>query len=286
MIDAGVEENVVAHDLGELGLAVIERDAAEAAPMERHRAAAMRNDEFQLGESLEQVGQQDLHEHHGVGVEIIGAGGVHRRIAAAGDVDHARHVELDHLLVERKPRLVGHRRRIEIAAGRIRIEVAADEAHFHAALELGGAMARIDARRLRQLAHADEILRIERHHARDQVVADLRPFHAHALVADMVAHAGGARREDGHVGAALALQFELVLLDAFADLVVGHFQRRPRRHRRLVLGIGGGGLFLAETVQVLGFGGVMAVAIDDHDLRQIRGLRTRDATARGAIVKR
>jgi hypothetical protein len=78
---------------------------------------------------------------------------------------------------------------------------------------------------LRQLAHADEILRVERADAMDQIVADLRPFQAHALVADVMAHAGSARREDRDIGAALALQLELVLLDAFADFVVGDFQR-------------------------------------------------------------
>ena len=239
---------------------------------------------FSFGKCLEQVGQQDLHEHHGVGIEIIRAGGVHRRIAAAGDVDHARHVELDHLLVERKPRLVGHRRRIEIAAGRIGIEVAADETHFHAALELGRRVLRIGARRLRQLADADEVLRKQRDHPRDQVVADLRPFQAHAFVADMMAHPGSARREDGEVGAALALQLELVLLDAFADFVVGHFQRRARRHRRLVLGIGGRGLFLAEAVQIFGLGGVVAVAIDNHGT-VAAWVGEADATVRGEIVK-
>jgi hypothetical protein len=119
--------------------------------------------------------------------------------------------------------------------------------------------------RLRQLAHADEVLRIERYDAGDQIVADLRPFEADALVADVMAHAGGARREDREVGATLALQLELVLLDAFADFVVGHLQCGARRHRRLVLGVGRRGLFLAETMQVLGLGGVVAVAIDDHD---------------------
>src|SRR6476660_9483569 len=98
----------------------------------------------------------------------------------------------------------------------------------------------------------------------DQVVADLRPFEAHALVADVVAHAGGARRENGQIGAALALQLELILLDALTNLVVRYFQRSARRQQRLVLGVGSRGLFLAEAVQVLGFGGVVAVAIDDH----------------------
>src|SRR5262249_23004390 len=78
------------------------------------------------------------------------------------------------------------------------------------------------------------------------------------------AHAGGARREDGQIGAALALQLELVLLDALADLVVRYLQRSARWRHRLVLGVGCRGLFLAEAVQVLRFGGVVAVAVDDH----------------------
>ncbi len=187
-----------------------------------------------------------------------------RRIAAAGDVDHRRHVELDHLLVERIPPLVGHRRRVEIAAGRIGVQVAADEAHLDAALQLGGGVLRRHAGRLRELADADEVLRIERDDAVDQVVADLGPLLADRLVADVMAHARGARREDRQVGVALALQFELVLLDAFLDLVVAHLQAGARRHRRLVLGVGSRGLILAETMQVLRLGGVVAVAVDDH----------------------
>ncbi len=96
----------------------------------------------------------------------------------------------------------------------------------------------------------------------DQVVADLRPFEADALVADMMPHAGGARGEDGDVRAALALQLELGALDALADLVVAHLQRRRRRHRRLVLDRLS--LLLAEAMQVLGLGRVVSVAIDDH----------------------
>src|SRR6516225_6947357 len=43
MIDAGVEKNIVADNLGKFRTTVVEREAAEAAPMKRHRAAAMRN---------------------------------------------------------------------------------------------------------------------------------------------------------------------------------------------------------------------------------------------------
>ena len=282
VIDAGIEENVVPHDFVQLGTPVVQRQAAKAAPMERHRAAAVRNDQLERGKILEQVGQDELHERHGVGVEIIRAGGVHGRIAAARYVDHRRHVELDHLLVERIPPFVGQRRRIEVAAGRIGIEIAADEAQLlDAALEFADRVLRRHARRLRQLADADEILRIQRADAVDQVVADLRPFEADALVADVMPHAGGARREDRQIGAALALQLELVLLDALADFVVGHLQRRARRHRRLVLGVGRRGLLLAEALQVLGLGGVVAVAVDDHDNSRFRGCGMADATGRG-----
>jgi hypothetical protein len=62
----------------------------------------------------------------------------------------------------------------------------------------------------------------------DQIVADLRPFEAHALVADVMAHAGSARREDRDIGAALALQLELRAFEAVPDLVVGDFQRCPQ----------------------------------------------------------
>jgi hypothetical protein len=54
------------------------------------------------------------------------------------------------------------------------------------------------------------------------------------------------------------------VLDAVANLIVRYFQRSARRQQRLVLGVRRRGLFLAEAVQVLGFGGVVAVAIDDH----------------------
>ena len=152
-----------ADDLGQFRPAVVEREPAEAAPMERHRAAAMRDDQLELREILEQVGEDELHERHGVGVEIIRAGRVHRRIAAARHVHHCRHVELDHLLVERIPPLVGQRRRIEVAAGRIGIEIAADEAElFDATLELARGILRRHVERLRQLAHADEVLREQR----------------------------------------------------------------------------------------------------------------------------
>jgi len=45
----------------------------------------------------------------------------------------------------------------------------------------------------------------------DQVVALLRPVQAGRRVANMMPHAGRTRREDGDVGSAFSLQFQLRL---------------------------------------------------------------------------
>src|SRR5262249_43686024 len=132
-----------------------------------------------------------------------------------------------------------------------------------AALELADAGLRIDAGRLRQLAHADEVLRIEPAHAVDQLVRDLRPFEADAGVADVVRHAGRARREDRQIRAALALQLELRTLDARAQLVVADLERRARGLLRGILDAGD--LALAPVVQLLRLGRVVAVTVDDHE---------------------
>ena len=107
----------------------------------------------------------------------------------------------------------------------------------------------------------------------DQVVADLRPLDPDRLVADVMAHAGGARREDRDVGAAFLLQADLVLLQALADLVVRHLQAGARRQRGLALDRLG--LVLAEAVQVLGLGRVVAVAVDDHGGPSVDGGKRR-----------
>jgi len=110
VVHAGVEEDVVAHDLGDLGPAVHEPDTAEAAPVIGHGSAAVRDDELQRREVLEEIREHQLREAHRVAVEVVGAGRKHRRVAAAADVHHRRDVELHHLLVERIPPLVAQRR--------------------------------------------------------------------------------------------------------------------------------------------------------------------------------
>jgi len=88
-------------------------------------------------------------------------------------MDHRRDVEFDHLFVERIPPSIGQRRVFPVPAGRVRVEIAPNEAEFvDAALELGNAGLRLDARRLRQLAYTDEAFRVDAANLRDQVVAD------------------------------------------------------------------------------------------------------------------
>ena len=211
-----------------------------AAPVVRRGAAAVRDDELERREILEEVRQQELHEGRRVGVDVVRAGGVEARVARRAHVHHRRHVELDDLLVERIPPAVGERRLLPVAARRIGVQVAADEPQLvDAALELGDAVLGRHARRLGQLADADEVVGVERAHAADQVVAHARPFEARRRVADVVRHHARARREDRDVGAALALHLELRAFEARADLVVADRRAtratapwRDRRSRR------------------------------------------------------
>jgi hypothetical protein len=49
--------------------------AAEAPSVVGDRAAAVRDDQLQVRELLEQVGLEELHEGGGVGVEVVQSGG-------------------------------------------------------------------------------------------------------------------------------------------------------------------------------------------------------------------
>src|SRR3546814_5880786 len=77
-----------------------------------------------------------------------------------------------------------------------------------------------------------------------------------------MAHAAGAGREDGEVGAPLPLQAKLVRLEPFADLVGRDRGAVGRAHlRALPLGVY---LLLPPGLQFVGRPGVVAVATDDH----------------------
>ena len=97
----------------------------------------------------------------------------------------------------------------------------------------------------------------------DEVVALLSPVQARGGVADVMAHPGRAGREDGDVGAAIALQLELGLLQRLADLVVADGERPSGGHVRGVAQAGD--LSLAIGLQVFWRRRVVPVTIDDHD---------------------
>src|SRR5262249_24878088 len=89
----------------------------------------------------------------------------------------------------------------------------------------------------------------------DEIVALARPVRAYLRVAYVVLHRARARREEGEIRAALALQFQLCALERVLDLLIGDLQLA-----RLLAG----DLLLAPVPEGLRCGGVVAVAIDDH----------------------
>ena len=177
-------------------------------------------------------------------------------------MDHRGHVELDHLGVERVPVPVGERGRGPVAPGRIRVQVAADEVQLpDAALELGDRVRDGHSGGLRQLADTDEILRVQVDHALDEVVVGARPGARDGLVAEVMPHGRGARREHGEIRAALLLQPQLVLLDGFPDLVIRDGAGPGRRCTRVLQARE---LRIAEFLMSGRRRRVMTVAVDDH----------------------
>src|ERR1700744_6081773 len=148
-----------------------------------------------------------------------------------------------------------------VASGRIGIEIKPGEAVVADAwFDLADAVLRRDAGRLRQHADADEVAREERADAVDQLIAGQGPGFAGRRVAQMMAHSRCARREDGKIGAALALHLELSVDDGLPDFVVRH--RWPRR-RNLVRGMRLN-LLLAPFFVLRRRRGVVTMTIDNH----------------------
>src|SRR6187399_1036920 len=101
----------------------------------------------------------------------------------------------------------------------------------------------------------------------------------------MMGHGGSARAEDGHVGAALAQQPQLVLLQRLPDLVVGQSRIKRRNLARLERGL----LGFAPVVMRGRRGRIMTVAIDDHaasglESRMVCALASRPGAALSAIA--
>src|SRR5580704_2399221 len=108
--------------------------------------------------------------------------------------------------------------------GRVWIQIAAYKPELgHATLEFRGTMLRRHAGRLRQLTDPYKVVRIQQTDSVNEVVAGACPALARGFVADVVSHGGGARRENREIRAARALQFQLRILQAVANLIVGDF---------------------------------------------------------------
>jgi hypothetical protein len=147
VVDARVEEHVLHDVLGQRRLVQHVGQTPVAAPVVGNGAAAMRDHQTQVSEIGEQVSLNELHERCSVRVDVVRAGGVEVGVAAAGDVHHGGHVQLDHLLEERVPVPVGERRAGPHAAARVGVEVAADEPEFQdAALQFGHRLLEVGAR--------------------------------------------------------------------------------------------------------------------------------------------
>ena len=264
MIDTGIEEDIAKNPLIQVAKPHILRHAPEPAPVIGHRPAPMRDDEFDLRKIGEDIGHHEMHESGGVSAEIERAGGVHCRMAGPADMNHRRHIQIAHGLVERIPVFVAKRQILPVAARRVRVQVAADEAHFlYTAAQFGDACLDRCLRALWQLANRHEILWKDVADTADQVVAMFGPCLGGAGVADMVTHPAGARREHGDIGAALLLDTKLVGLDAFTDLVItDHHHAFAADMGR----IGGNRILLcvAPGGNAWRRGGVMTVAINDH----------------------
>jgi hypothetical protein len=94
----------------------------------------------------------------------------------------------------------------------------------------------------------------------DQVVAGDRPGFAGIGRAEMMSHAGRARRKDREIGPALALHPKLAVADRIANLLVTD-RRPPRRPRTFRMRLN---LRLSPLLVLLGSSRVVTVAVDNH----------------------
>ena len=265
VVHTGVKENIVQQVLRQQGLFQLLRQPPEAAPVVRHSTTAMRDQELQGGEVLEQVAGQALHEGRGVGVQVVRASGVKAAVAAGRHVNHGGDVVLDHLFINGVPGLVAQRRRCPVAARWIGVQVDADVAVLLDTLDqLGDAGRRIDTGRLGQHGRRHEMVGKQLRHAKAQLVANGGPGGRDVEVTNVVGHEAGAGAEDGQVRAALFHLGQLVGLNGLAQFVVADFQLGHFGHGRGVFDARN--LAIAPVFQRLGGGGVVTVYINDQGL--------------------
>src|SRR3546814_2970283 len=95
VVHAGIEEQVAGHQRRRLLPLHVESDAAIAAPVIGNGAAAVRNDEPELGKPLEEVGAQQLHEGGGIRIDVVRAGEMEVRIAGVADMEDRKSTRLN-----------------------------------------------------------------------------------------------------------------------------------------------------------------------------------------------
>lgn len=216
---------------------------------------------FSFGNRLKNVRRQALHEGGGVAVQIVRTGGMESRVAGVTDVDHRGNVEFDQLFVNRIPIGIGKRRIGPISARRVRIQIASNKSVFaYAALELLKRILRGYAGALRQHAGPDKIIRKQTANPINQIVAGDGPGLACRGVAQMMSHAGGTRRKNREIGAALALHPELSIADGITNLIICD-QGTLRWLCALRMGLD---LRLPPLLVLLRSRRVVTVAVDDH----------------------
>ena len=121
---------------------------------------------------------------------------------------------------------------------------------------------RLHTSRLRQLAYADEMIRVELADAIDQFIVVARPDDIGILVAHMVVHRDRFRRENRHIDATLFHDAQLIVVDAVTDFVIGDGRRGRRRRLTCFLKLGD---LVGAKLSDLGRGGrKVTVAIDNH----------------------
>jgi hypothetical protein len=199
-----------------------QRTGLEAGELIRNRAAAVRDEDLEGREVLEDVGIQQRDDCHALFVdEVQGVGKALR--AAPGRVNVTRDVQFHHLFVQGIPEAIAERRCLDPAAlAGVWIEETPDEPLFlDAFLQVGDDRLRADAGGEREPADTSKRVRVELDLLRDDVVGLLdEPLYEPRVLAGH--HLVRARRDQLDIGADL---FELVEMRAATEN--GRIERLP-----------------------------------------------------------
>ena len=125
-------------------------------------------------------------------------------------------------------------------------------------------MFRLNARKLRQCAGADKVFWVQIRNPVDHVIGQLRPFHTGFSRTQVMPHSNRAWREDSLIYATLPLQFQLVVLDTIANIIITNFKQRPGQLEVTIFNQFE--LVFAPLAHFFRLSCVVTVAIDDHNI--------------------